>query len=76
MVACATSAPEAKSWDWRLISYSKALCTLLKELRFFTSTLVPKGVPGRCTETLTSARILPSSGLASETNKVWAKERK
>lgn len=37
-----------------------------------TSTLVPNGSPGRRTDTLTSARILPSSGAASDTSSAWA----
>ncbi len=73
MVACFTFSPRLRISVWRRISYSRARCTLLKELRFLISTLVPKGSPTRRTETLTSARSLPSSGEASEIPRVWTR---
>ena len=54
---------------WRLISYSMACLMKRKEFMFFSSQRVPKGSPGRRTETLASQRNWPFSMSAPETSR-------
>src|SRR3546814_1955872 len=57
--------PLSRTSTWRFASYSIAAITKRTELTFFVSVRVPSSSPGLRTETLTSARIEPSSILPS-----------
>ena len=70
-----TTPPSSSTSAWRRISYSRASCRFLKELRFFISQRVPNfSVPRRRSEMLPSQRMEPDSMEQSEmpmVRKIW-----
>ena len=65
-VSCCTVPPDSQTSTWRFASASIACMTKRIELTFFTSQRVRYGSPCLRTETLTSARMEPSSMLPSQ----------
>ena len=66
-VSWLTVPPRSRISVWRAISCTIAFRTNLKELRFFTSTLLPRPRPSILTETFASQRSEPSSMFPSQT---------
>src|SRR3546814_1997143 len=60
-VSCTIFPPDSSTSTCRFASHSMVCMTKRTEFTFFVSVRVPKGSPGLRTDTLTSARMEPSS---------------